>query len=68
MLNTIRCKDPDQDVSRFTSFSMRGAPMPLRIPHMTQIDGNHFVMGKVPNIILVRTEQLRKVAGMIRSA
>ncbi len=28
---------------------------------MTQIDGNHFVMGKVPNIILVRTEQLRKV-------
>ena len=61
VLNTIRCKDPDQDVSRFTSFSMRGAPMPLRIPHMTQIDGNHFVMGKVPNIILVRTEQLRKV-------
>ena len=44
-----------------SSFSMRGAPMPLRIPHMTQIDGNHFVMGKVPNIILVRTEQLRKV-------
>lgn len=61
VLNTIRCKDPDQDVSRFTSFSMRGVPMPLRIPHMTQIDGNHFVMGKVPNIILVRTEQLRKV-------
>lgn len=61
VLNTIRCKDPDQDDSRFTSFSMRGAPMPLRIPHMTQIDGNHFVMGKVPNIILVRTEQLRKV-------
>lgn len=27
VLNTIRCKDPNQDVSRFTSFSMRGAPM-----------------------------------------
>ena len=46
-LTAIRCMNPDEEVSRFTSFSMKGAPKPLRIPHMTQIDGNHFVMGKV---------------------
>ena len=48
MLTAIRCKDPDE-VSRFTSFNMEGAPKTLRIPHMTQVDGNHFVIGKVPN-------------------
>ena len=43
-LTAIRCMNPDEEVSRFTSFSMKGAPKPLLIPHMTQIDGNHFVI------------------------
>lgn len=34
-LTAIRCKNPDEEVSKFTSFSMKGAPKPLRIPHMT---------------------------------
>ena len=38
---------------------MKGAPKPLRIPHMTQIDGNHFVMGKVPNLYVARTDKVR---------
>ena len=60
-LTSIRCKNPDEEVSRFTSFSMKGAPKPLRIPHMTQIDGNHFVLGKVPNLYVARTEQIRRI-------
>lgn len=60
-LTSILCKDPDEEVSKFTSFSMRGAPKPLSIPHMTQIDGNHFVMGKVPNLYVARTDKVRSV-------
>lgn len=60
-LTAIRCKNPDEEVSKFTSFSMRGAPKPLRIPHMTQIDGNHFVMGKVPNLYVARTDKVRSI-------
>lgn len=60
-LTAIRCKNPDEEVSRFTSFSMKGAPKPLRIPHMTQIDGNHFVMGKVPNLYVARTDKVRSI-------
>ena len=60
-LTAIRCMNPDEEVSRFTSFSMKGAPKPLLIPHMTQIDGNHFVMGKVPNLYVARTEKVRSI-------
>lgn len=60
-LTAIRCMNPDNEVSKFTSFSMKGAPKSLRIPHMTQIDGNHFVMGKVPNLYVARTERVRSI-------
>ena len=60
-LTAVRCADPDKEVSKFTSFNMKGAPKSLRIPHMTQIDGNHFVMGKVPNLYVARTEKVREV-------
>ena len=60
-LTAIQCKNPDEEVSKFTSFNMKGAPKPLRIPHMTQIDGNHFVMGKVPNLYVARTDKVRSI-------
>lgn len=60
-LTAIRCMNPDEAVSAFTAFSMKDAPKPLCIPHMTQIDGNHFVLGKVPNLFLVRTDKLRSI-------
>lgn len=40
---------------------MEGAPKPLLIPHMTQIDGNHFVMGKVPNLYVARADKVRSI-------
>ena len=60
-LTTIRCQNPDEAVSEFTRFSMKDAPKPLLIPHMTQIDGSHFVMGKVPNLYVARTEKVRSI-------
>lgn len=60
-LTAIRCIDPDKEVSKFTVFSMKGAPKPLKIPHMTQIDENHFVMGKVPNLYVARTEKIKQI-------
>lgn len=55
ILTSIRCENPEKAISTFTKFNMAGAPKPLKLPHMTQIDGNHFVMGKVPNIYVPRT-------------
>lgn len=60
-LRAIWCVDPDKAVSEYTVFNMQGAPKPLCIPHMTQIDGNHFVLGKVPNRYVARTKKIREV-------
>ena len=40
---------------------MEDAPRRLKVSHMTRIDGNHMVLGKVANIYLARTEKLREV-------
>ena len=60
-LTAIRCKNPVNEVSTFTGFTMSDARKPLKIPHMTQIDGTHFVMAKVPNILLARTDKIRSI-------
>lgn len=60
-LTAIWCVDPDKVVSEYAVYNMQGAPKPLSIPHMTQIDGNHFVLGKVPNRYVARTEKIRSV-------
>ncbi len=39
--------------------SMSHSPRPLKIPHLTQIDSCHVVLGKVPNIFMARTEKYR---------
>lgn len=60
-LRAIWCVDPDKAVSEYTVFNMQGAPKPLLIPHMTQIDGNHFVLGKCPNRYVARTDKVRSI-------
>jgi len=60
-LTAIRCKNSVNEVSSFTRFTMSNAPKPLKIPHMTQIDGTHFVMAKVPNILLARTDKIKSI-------
>lgn len=60
-MTAMRCENLDDVVSRFTSFSMKDAPKQLLIPHMMRIDGKHFVMGKVPNLYVARTDKVREI-------
>lgn len=57
----IRCHSPKFFISTYYDQSMSDALRPLKIPHMTQIDENHLVLGKVANIYLARTEKVREV-------
>lgn len=40
---------------------MNVAPMRLKIPHMTRIDGTHIVVGKAPNTFIARTEKMKEI-------
>ena len=48
-------------LSEYKAHSMFNAPKPLIIPHLTMLDDDHIVLGKVPNIFIVRTEKYRSV-------
>ena len=56
-----RCPSLEQTAAQFYKQSMRDAPRPLKIPHLTPIDKNHIVVGKPPNIFVARTEAIRSV-------
>ena len=57
----IRCHSPKFFISTYYDQQMNDALRPLKIPHMTQIDSNHLVLGKVANIYLARTGKIREV-------
>lgn len=61
ILSFIQCQSPVKDFIKYFQESMYLAPKPLKIPHMTQIDGTHIVVGKSPNIFLARTDKIREV-------
>lgn len=50
-----------QEAKKYYAEAMGHAFKPLKIPHGTWIDCDHVVLGKVPNIFLVRTEAYRSV-------
>lgn len=54
-------KSPLSQTKFYFNESMSAAPHKLKIPHMTQIDENYVVLGKVPNIFLARTDVYRSV-------
>lgn len=43
----------------YWQFDMAHAPRRLRIPHLTRIDERRIVLGKVPNIFMVRTDKYK---------
>lgn len=57
----IRLHSPEFNFREYYKSPMNDALRPLRIPHLTKIDENHVVLGKVANIYLARTEKLREV-------
>lgn len=50
-----------KSANKYAKFSMSNAPKPLKIPHMTQLDEDHIVLGKVANIFIARTNALCSV-------
>ncbi len=60
-ITAIRCRSPLINFREYYDQPMNSAPKPLKIPHMTKLDENHIVLGKVANIYLARTEKLREI-------
>lgn len=52
---------PQNKAKRYMRFNMRNAPKPLIIPHMTKIDEDHYVVGKISNTFLVRTDKYKQI-------
>ena len=46
---------------KYYAKKMEHAPLPQKIPHMTQIDSDHVVVAKPPNVFIARTEKIREV-------
>lgn len=54
-------KSMNEAAEEYYKQPMGYAPKPLKIPHMTQIDNLHCVLGKVPNIFIARTEKVKEI-------
>lgn len=51
---------PPREVAKeYLKFTMSNAPLPLLLPHKTKIDQSHYVLGKTPNIFLIRTDKYK---------
>lgn len=60
-LTAGKCTPVQQIAKNYNEFDMKNAYKPLKVPHLTKIDENHTVYGKVPNIFLARTEKVREI-------
>lgn len=60
-MTAIRLHSPQFNFREYYKCPMNDAPLPLKIPHLTKIDENHVVLGKVANIYLARTNKMREV-------
>ncbi len=57
----IRLHSPMFNFKEYFKQPMNDAPRPLTIPHMTKLDTDHIVLGKVANIYLARTDKMQEV-------
>lgn len=53
--------DPRRTAEPYFRASMAHAPRPLLIPHLTALDERRVVVGKAPNIFIVRTDKYRAI-------
>ncbi len=53
--------NPRKVADEYIDFPMDNAPKKLLIAHLTQIEDTHFVLGKVSNIFLARTEEYKSI-------
>lgn len=61
VMSTPKCESPIKTSIIYYKQPMYEAPKFLKIPHLTIIDKKHIVVGKTPNIFLVRTVQLKQI-------
>ena len=60
-IDALKFRSLKKVIQDYFKFTMREAPLPLKIPLGTRLDQDHVVFGKVPNRFLARTESVRKV-------
>lgn len=58
--STPRCERPAQAAKEFYNQPMNGAALPLKIPHMSCIDGR-VVVGKGSNVFITHTDKLKMI-------
>ena len=61
VLQAPYCRSTCESAKLYYGQSMNRAPKALLIPHMTPIDKEHIVVGKVPNIFLARTDKIKAI-------
>lgn len=54
-------KAPEVCAVEYIKQPMDDAPNKLLIPHMTQLDKTHYVVGKSPNVFVARTDKIREI-------
>ena len=54
-------KKPQEKAKQYIRFDMRNAPKPLKIPHMTPVGKDRFVVGKISNVFLVKTDKYKQI-------
>jgi len=52
---------PQNKAKQYVRFNMKNSVKPLIIPHMTRIDKNHYIVGKISNVFLVHTDKYRMI-------
>lgn len=60
-VDALKFRSLKKTIQPYFKFTMREAPLPLKIAIGTRLDQDHVILGKVPNIFLARTESVRKV-------
>ena len=66
-INAIRRRSLLKTQEAFLKIDMSNGLKPLLIPHKTKLSNNYTVVAKPPNIFIVRTDAIRKVAMTIIS-
>lgn len=60
-IDALKFRSLKKGIQPYFKFTMKEAPLPLKIAIGTKLDQDHVILGKVPNIFLARTESVRKV-------
>lgn len=61
VISPPKCTPTHLNAVLYYKQTMSRAPKTLRIPHMTHIDKNHIVLGKVTNVFLARTDKVKEI-------